>query len=140
MNFTQPLPNPPQTEEKEMKTGTDLIYFKYDFGYEFGILNPGRDYKLNGKCNESTSSASKYGSHTTTGTRPVLNERKSTFSSSNDIKYERNNSTQRIGYTGSIERGDCSPDVGCRESCARFEMLCRIKKHLIGLILFLCVK
>jgi hypothetical protein len=30
-------------------TGGDLIYFKYDFGYEFGILNPAEDVKEPGR-------------------------------------------------------------------------------------------
>lgn len=90
---------------KETKAATDLIYFKYDFGYEFGILNPYR-----GKTNTTqwNSLDSKYNSQSTAVamSMPVLNNRLST-STTNDSTCDRHFSPQLMG-TCSIERGDFS--------------------------------
>ena len=43
----------PRTGTKHIDPETGLIYFKYDFGYEFGIILPGEGKATNGKTTTS---------------------------------------------------------------------------------------
>lgn len=66
---------------KCIDTNTGLIYFKYDFGYEFGILFPGEGRKyiaVGNKCSMPALPTSKHFLHNSAGAIdiPVLHEQK----------------------------------------------------------------
>lgn len=50
-NLITPICACPFSGTKHIDPNTGLIYFKYDFGYEFGILFPGEGKKFLGESN-----------------------------------------------------------------------------------------
>lgn len=52
---------------KAIDANTGLIYFKYDFGYEFGIIFPGEGRKYIAGCNKFSSPPSKQFLHNSAG-------------------------------------------------------------------------